>query len=527
MKKSKSHQINENGTRLLRELIPPTWSVNEQFSDYGKDFLVEIGEQDGEQTGESFHIQLKSTEAIRMQADKLMVSHSLSSRHARYFAKVKDLPVFLVLMDVTNKVGYFLFIQEWLAINQGWNNQHSITVKVPTLNTLSNPPAFTSAIHYAKEWLRARNPASLEHAARAEIERLRLLDSRFNVSTRIEDGKVYHDLKANTNVAIKLGVAREKKTASQKLQNFIERGTTVQFEPGEIAIHGSDLFELANLAGCQLANNGCEAKLALRVHSSIGEYVTPTIDCRIFGGSKLTSIKTIVANCPLQISLDLDHSEKKQMKASIQFDPNFWESRSIGQLVHFKLCYDLFTALEKATAIQYEIEVDGNLLATIPCPNFFDDKIGALCDFVKDLQRVRKLCSHLSVNPKWSMEKFCQQYLEFCQAEAIILNDGWTGAAAGCEIKGNIELAGVNSEILAMRDTPGPFTITSQLTLEFLDISIPIGRVAKHFTNMKIRNCKKVGKRRSKSSLQDYKIEFVSTPASRITMQLVKLELSS
>jgi hypothetical protein len=51
MKRSRTHQIDALAQRYFKATIPVTWTPNEQKRDYGKDYLVEPGDDDGEQTG--------------------------------------------------------------------------------------------------------------------------------------------------------------------------------------------------------------------------------------------------------------------------------------------------------------------------------------------------------------------------------------------------------------------------------------------------------------------------------------------
>jgi hypothetical protein len=61
MKRPRSHQIDELAQRVFRDALPAAWACNPHVTDYGKDYLVEIGEEtaDGEQTGNNFFVQLK------------------------------------------------------------------------------------------------------------------------------------------------------------------------------------------------------------------------------------------------------------------------------------------------------------------------------------------------------------------------------------------------------------------------------------------------------------------------------------
>ena len=114
MKRSRSHKIDEKGMRIFEDLIPDTWVCNSQDKDYGKDYLVEIGDSSEEMSGDSFYVQLKSVAVAKLKGKEQYVSFSLKSKHARYFSKIKDLPVFLVISDISTKTCWFEFLQPLL-----------------------------------------------------------------------------------------------------------------------------------------------------------------------------------------------------------------------------------------------------------------------------------------------------------------------------------------------------------------------------------------------------------------------------
>ena len=117
MKKPRSHQIDELAQRFFRNALPTAWTYNEQHRDYGKDYLVEIGDDDDEQTGLSFLVQLKGQEKVKSTADGSNVKFSLKNKHAAYYLdKIRDLPVFLVVVDVNSRKGWYGFVQRKLSI---------------------------------------------------------------------------------------------------------------------------------------------------------------------------------------------------------------------------------------------------------------------------------------------------------------------------------------------------------------------------------------------------------------------------
>jgi len=121
MKRHRTHQIDELAKRFFQAATPVTWCYNEHKTDYGKDYLVEPGDDDEELTGLNFFVQLKGQEKVKLTADGSRVKFVLETMHAAYYLdKIKDLPVFLVVVDVNKKKGWFQFLQPALNADQSW-----------------------------------------------------------------------------------------------------------------------------------------------------------------------------------------------------------------------------------------------------------------------------------------------------------------------------------------------------------------------------------------------------------------------
>ncbi len=509
MKKSKSHQIDENGKRLLGEQLPSTWVVNEQFNDYGKDFIVEIADAQGELTGDSFHIQLKSCDSAKLISGGKSTSFPLKSNHARYFAKIKDLPVFLVVMDVSRKVGVYLFLQEWLASNTGYLNQSSISVPVLNSNVLEDTNSFSDEIKRAKEWLKARHPASLQNSAAAEVARLKALDPRFDVKTRIDSGKVHHELLPNTSFQTTFRTREGKREAAEKLRQFIEFGETVNFEPGEFNIDGSALLQQAELEGCQLSRSPINAKLRI-IAEVDGRSASLVLDGKLTGGERLLFLEATEANSPVRLQLEI---REQSIGFTLQFDAKVWEGKCVSKLPHFSSCRELVRCLNSPQNLEFVVERDGNEVIRIPCPYQVDRQITAIDNLISDLQRVRKLCSHYRVDPCWSMIDFCQQYFFFCQVEDLTFNGFWKGPCVSSKSETILSGEKLVGEIKKYRKTPGPITITSNMSFSFLGLEILLGRIAKDFTNMQLKKCRRL------KGKDEYKVQFIATEQTMLTMR--------
>lgn len=510
MKKGKTHQINEKGKRLLNEQLPCTWVSNEHFNDYGKDFLVEIGDENGELHGESFFIQLKSSQSPIYLAKDESVSFQLNSRYARYFAKINDLPVFLVIMDVSRSLGYYLFLQEWLASNQGYQSKSSVSVPVPQKNLLTETKVFEEEIARSKEWLRTRYPASLQNAAEAEVSRIRSLDPRFNVKTTYESGNIRHELLANTAVQTTFQTLEGRAEAHAKLKQFLDFGDTVYFQPGEFTIDGSSLLKIAEQSGCQLSMNPVNAKLKVSGEDATTSPNSLVFDGRILCGERRIQFTSVEANNPISLQVEV---REHAVGFTLRFDAKKWEGVKISRLPFFASCKNLLNCLTNSQSLEFVLECEGFEVVRVPCPVSVDSRIKAISGFIADVERTRKFCAFYKVDPSWSMGDFYKQYHFFCQFEALTFNEQWTGPAILAEARCVITCNHLKNEIKALRKYPGPFTITSSMSFNFLGLQIPIGRIANDFTFMKLKKCRKI------RQTNDYDVHFVATAETTLTMR--------
>jgi hypothetical protein len=250
MKRHRTHQIDELAQRVLRDALPPTWVPNEQHNDYAKDYLVEIGEDNGDLTGASFYVQLKGQEKAEAGADGGRVKYPLETNHAAYYLdKVKDLPVFLVVVDVSRRKGWWLFLQPTLEADQAWRKQGSVTVYLPAENDITDAGKLRLAVEEARRWMRLHHPQSIQEAVVGHKERIARTDPRFDVNVSlVNDGPLF-TLRAKEEVPLTFTFAGDRDEVRKKVSELLDRGASVTFRPGEVKVRGSELFEQLERAG--------------------------------------------------------------------------------------------------------------------------------------------------------------------------------------------------------------------------------------------------------------------------------------
>jgi hypothetical protein len=99
---------------VLRHLLPAKWLVRTHTPDFHIDYLIEPTEA-GELTGVNVALQLKGWTPKKKHSNK--PAYSLKTKHLLYYLEKCGLPVFLVLIDVTNRLGYWVVAFLALPVN--------------------------------------------------------------------------------------------------------------------------------------------------------------------------------------------------------------------------------------------------------------------------------------------------------------------------------------------------------------------------------------------------------------------------
>ncbi len=240
----RSSEIDEKATAYLRaKLCLPFFMIRRWAPDPFLDYQVEVVEK-REPTARFTFVQLKGQEKVSRSGNE--VTYALPTKHLRYYQEKVREPVWLVLVDVTSGIGYFLFLQEWIdrnTTNETLAQQQSLTVKIPESNRLDVTPLFRDRLTYAIRYMQAKHPGTVDDAIAAEVKRLSAIDPRFSASVHVMGPmrRLLFQAKEPVRVDIKLALPNEP-AASAKLEKLVGLGQRATFAPGEISIDGTPLL---------------------------------------------------------------------------------------------------------------------------------------------------------------------------------------------------------------------------------------------------------------------------------------------
>jgi hypothetical protein len=133
--------------KVFSNQVPSEWIYRKVDLDYGLDREIEIV-IDGKLTAKTLLIQLKSTESLDLAEG--VIRFSIETDKVSYYME-RDVPVLLVLVDLTTKTPYMLFVQEYVyeklnITKPAWKQQKTVTVEIPTSNFWANSIAAAKEI---------------------------------------------------------------------------------------------------------------------------------------------------------------------------------------------------------------------------------------------------------------------------------------------------------------------------------------------------------------------------------------------
>ncbi len=489
MKRPLSHQIDGRARPILLDALPSSWIANSHDIDYGKDYLVEIGENNGDLTGSSFYIQLKGKAKATFTADGTAIKLKLESKYATYYLdKIKDLPVFLVVVDVKLKKGRWLFLQPWLQKNQAWRTQDSITVDIPIGNDLSDTGTFRSAVEAAKRWMQENHDTSIHNAVTAHKRRLAATDPRFDVGVSLINDEPVFRLLAKEKVSITLAATND--GAKSKLKELLNKGSLVSFQPGELKIAGSKLFEpIAERGGSLQARTKITGEVVLICQGSKGQEIARIehIPGSFTGGKSELWFDGEVANSPLSLRMG---PVAPNIGGSIQINLELqkWDGQPLTKLGHFDRINRFYQALPNSESMLVQFQQDGNEVFSIKQPVGREPLVTQAAGYLEALWKARQVAKKFQVEPTFKLDDCDDDALNTAEElYAIFFEDGWTQRTPSVRFTADcIRETFIFDAVEQIRESRF-VTLTSTGSYPFFGETIEVGRLSHCYSDVLVQ----------------------------------------
>ena len=447
MAKKKKPTLDENaeidsaGALLIKQWLNLTtgWMVRDREPDVFVDYEIERTEA-GEPTGKVFYAQLKSHRSVALKNSN--ANEVIETKHLRYYADI-HIPVFLFVVDVTAKTGYWVFIQEWLDKESAGSRligQKSLTVAIPAANRLDDTPALLSATRKAAAYMRERHPGSVNAAIQSDISRLTAIDPRFDIKLDVVNSQKHYSLTPRESVQIRLKIAGDH---VKSLQEFVEYGRplnlpsgTVEFEDFPLLDHLKSEGMLTDLALYPVDSKQCDLEFWVegddaspRIH--LAGKITPGTAGMLYVGD----MKSLPLRVEIKIPSEL-FTRQGQATMYVSWDLSVWSGIEILSLPYFDALLALSQAAAAGKTIQHRFSFPGGHLTAGVLGKKNDTAFAAPALLLKTLGKARAVAKALNVRPILpSVANLTDEdFREIAYAYAILFEGGFKMSGTGISL---------------------------------------------------------------------------------------------
>lgn len=156
-------EIGRKAGRILEFHLPDHWIFRSQEDqeDYGIDGEIELANESDNATGFIFKAQIKGQKAVSIIENGTIASFSLKLERLRYYMQEVEIPVILIVVDVTTKKIFWKSLQDDAQLRESMklaldNSQKSIAIRIPVTNTLPEKhEELLASVEANMNWLRA------------------------------------------------------------------------------------------------------------------------------------------------------------------------------------------------------------------------------------------------------------------------------------------------------------------------------------------------------------------------------------
>ena len=408
---SRSHIINEQAENIFKSTLPASWLKRKQDPDHHIDYFVEVGQEGSSPSGHVFGVQLKGRENLTYSST--FASQPLETECIRYYLEDVQQPVFLVVVDVRQNSGFWIFLQEWTVKElrgRDWRKQKTLNVRVPFENRLEDAESLHAAVIESERFMRNLRPGCIEAALNAEKVALEALDERFNVTISHVVGRTQYEIQPQEEVDIKVSFrTNDPKELRARLSDLVDRGLKAEFNPKEVVFHGSELIRRIaddpNVKSIEICpTRKREAELILTSIDTAGNKCgSLVLHGSITLGRKEGNFRGVLSRTPLDLSLAFPVREENDvgsLQVTFEFDTTIWEGHSLLTLPYFDRLASMFGALRVRNDFGLALEIDGYpiLSGTVQAETLLPQLDGIVW-YLRLLEKARVVASKLGIDP--------------------------------------------------------------------------------------------------------------------------------
>ena len=524
-KRPKTHQIAEKAEGIFKRTLPESWIPRGQSPDYGIDYVVEIVE--GESlTGLKFAVQLKGKKNLRKVGSN--VCFSMGTEHLAYYVDKERQPIFLVLIDVSNEVGYWMFLQRHMLYDLdvgNWRQKKTVTIRIPEKNLLSDINSFHKAIQKAEEFMGGLRPSAIDTAIQTDIAQKQSLDPRFAVGLTLENGKKNYHLTAKKTVKFKLSIKAAKTQAKEIVHNFIDRGVPVQLSADQINVSGSpliaDIMKNGGTLHYRRSKPGTISFTAIDSRKQeMGKAVT--ISGIFEGGAKEIRFSGCLLQSPFSVESTFNPSQDGKVTSygiRYSFDSTKWCNQHILHLAYFDQVLFLVKHFSKGIPLKADFQIQGNCLFSSVLDSGNPDDLNSSIYLLETLSKAREIAKVIQVNPKIPQDIQTDQIQEIENLYRMLIQPEQSDAN-GAVLCVHLESQGIK-RILDMDKSnliDGEIAISgSSGEFNFLGITVTIAEINFKMTHAKmLTKLDYLHRKLQQDNSGDIEAKWVGTPKTQV-----------
>lgn len=408
MRRPRQHEIDDEAQVVLRKLLPSSWVCGELGKDYGKDYLVELVEQ-GELTGKAFVVQLKGADRLRAIGEGSVVSFSMNVEHLIYYVDKVEVPVFLIVVDVSTEKAYWLFVQEHIDTSlaerrPGWREQTSTTLHLSVANDLSNSPSLRAAVDAALIYMKAKYPGRVEDAIAAAKQEMEEADPRFVVDVSVQGGKTIYTMHAKEDVQFLFSMKGDKEIIPTKCKEILHQGLLVDLADVNATLVGlPSVSEAERVVQIQFQRKlPIEVRIALLASDGAELRTLETIAGHAVGGIKEMRLSEPLGQSILIAQLTitcLDGTPPIRVDGTFGFDMGRWGGKRVSVLPYFEQVDALLQHLAEGGELRWRVSTQGNQLFDMRGRLPIDATVRQVSEYCRIFRAARSVSEWSGVDP--------------------------------------------------------------------------------------------------------------------------------
>ena len=394
----------ESAYTIFRQLLPAKWIIRPQTPDFHIDYLIEPTEA-GELTGINAAVQLKGWVPKENRGGN--PTYQLKTKHLLYYLEKCELPVFLVLIDVTNRRAYWVFTQQFghALSHDMLRKRKRILVRFQPQDTVADTPRFMQAILDSVKFLRELRPSSIEAALSQRKKELEAKDHRVEVQVDMIGGHQSIILSPKEEFPFTMSFNTKDPKTIKSVRDFLEKGTDLSIRRDEIEFKGSPLFD-------EIATNKDE-KLLIQHRKDVEGHVLLSwgetdaesqayVPGKFRLGLKYLSFDGQLPGSLLQVATSIPWtvaSTPEPFSVSMSFQLNKWQGQRVVVLPYFESIYGLLKAGLSGKDIILRFYVQGNSLGASRMSDNGFEAFESAMSLLETLSRARALAKHFKIDP--------------------------------------------------------------------------------------------------------------------------------